>query len=293
MFLAWLLLCGLGAAVGPLKLDDASYSQLTAPGRNYTAVVLLTALQPQFGCQLCRAFAPEFDALARSSPNDDSLRFGVLDFADGQGTFQKLQLTTAPNVWLFPPGDAGHTKFDFTSNEVQAEEVAAWVSRHAGKDVRVRRPFNYAKLAITAVLVAGTAAAFRLAYPRLKVVLYSRYLWATASLLIILMCTGGHMFNTIRKTPYIASDGQGGISYIAGGFQNQFGFETQMVAAIYAVLSFATVHLAIMVPRIRDTTRQSIAVWVWSLVILCLFSYLLQVFKTKNGSYPFSLPPLL
>lgn len=40
------------------------------------------------------------------------------------------------------------------------------------------------------------------------------------------------MFNHIRKVPYVAGDGKGGISYFAGGFSNQFGMETQIVAAM-------------------------------------------------------------
>lgn len=40
------------------------------------------------------------------------------------------------------------------------------------------------------------------------------------------------MFNHIRKVPYVAANGKGGVSYFAGGFQNQFGLETQIVAAM-------------------------------------------------------------
>jgi oligosaccharyltransferase complex subunit gamma len=50
------------------------------------------------------------------------------------------------------------------------------------------------------------------------------------------MFTSGHMFNTIRHTPYIQSDGRGGIGYIAGGFQSQLGIETQIVASICMLL---------------------------------------------------------
>lgn len=32
------------------------------------------------------------------------------------------------------------------------------------------------------------------------------------------------MFNHIRKVPYVAGNGKGGISYFAPGFQNQFGW---------------------------------------------------------------------
>src|ERR1700694_2200956 len=48
----------------------------------------------------------------------------------------------------------------------------------------------------------------------------------------ILMFTSGHMFNAIRHTPYTQPDGRGGFSYIAGGFQSQFGIETHIVASL-------------------------------------------------------------
>lgn len=46
------------------------------------------------------------------------------------------------------------------------------------------------------------------------------------------MFTSGHMYNAIRHTPYTQSNGQGGFNYIAAGFQNQFGIETQIIASI-------------------------------------------------------------
>ncbi len=52
------------------------------------------------------------------------------------------------------------------------------------------------------------------------------------SLVGILLFTSGHMFNQIRKVPYVATDGHGGINYFAPGFQNQFGLETQVIAFI-------------------------------------------------------------
>lgn len=79
----------------PLKLDDASYDELTGAPRNFSAVVLLTALEARFGCQLCRDFQPEWDLIGRSwarGDKDGKLRvlYGTLDFLDGKGTFQKV-----------------------------------------------------------------------------------------------------------------------------------------------------------------------------------------------------------
>jgi oligosaccharyltransferase complex subunit gamma len=70
------------------------------------------------------------------------------------------------------------------------------------------------------------------AAPYVLPLLQNRNLWAAISLIAVLLFTSGHMFNHIRKVPYVSGDGKGGISYFAGGFQNQFGLETQIIAAI-------------------------------------------------------------
>lgn len=101
------------------------------------------------------------------------------------------------------------------------------------------------------------------------------------------------MFNHIRKVPYVAGDGRGGVSYFAGGFQNQYGMETQIVAAMYGVLSFAAINLAVKVPRMADPRSQGVAVLAWVGVLYFMYSFLLSVFRMKNGGYPFSLPPFM
>jgi hypothetical protein len=71
-------------------------------------------------------------------------------------------------------------------------------------------------------------------------IIQNRNLWAGGSLIAVLLFTSGHMFNHIRKVPYVSGDGRGGISYFAGGFQNQLGLETQIVAAICTCLIVVT-----------------------------------------------------
>lgn len=57
------------------------------------------------------------------------------------------------------------------------------------------------------------------------------------------------------------------------------------------VLAFATISLALKVPRMTDPNTQKIAVFVWGAIILVMYSFLLSVFRIKNGGYPFWLPP--
>lgn len=80
----------------PIKLDDATFTDLTRLPRNHTSAVLLTALDPRVGCQLCREFAPEWDLLAKSwirgdRSGESRLVFGTLDFQDGRQTFQSVR----------------------------------------------------------------------------------------------------------------------------------------------------------------------------------------------------------
>lgn len=79
----------------PLKLTDSIYDKLTSAPRDYSVVVLLTALEQRFGCQLCREFQPEWELLAKSWAKGDKkgesrLIYGTLDFGDGKQTFTSV-----------------------------------------------------------------------------------------------------------------------------------------------------------------------------------------------------------
>ncbi|KAF3045253.1 oligosaccharyl transferase subunit ost3/OST6 [Didymella heteroderae] len=290
----------------PLKLDDGGYSSLTKGQRDFSVAVLLTALDTRFGCVLCREFQPEWDLLGKSWTKGDKngqtrTLFGTLDFVDGKNTFQSLQLQTAPVLLFFPPTvgpnakvDAQPVRYDFTSGPQSAEQIHAWVSRMLPADVpkpSISRPINWLKIISVTTAVLGGITALAVASPYILPLLQNRNLWAAFSLITVLLFTSGHMFNHIRKTPYVQGDGKGGISYFAGGFSNQFGLESQIIAAIYGVLAFATISLALKVPRIADARAQQFAVFLWSGVLLCMYSFLLSVFRQKNGGYQFWLPP--
>ena len=105
------------------------------------------------------------------------------------------------------------------------------------------RAFNWQKLFVTITTLAFLGILTKLAWPQVQRIVTNRNTWAVLSLVInlvlwgsyqvtILMFTSGHMFNTIRHTPYVQPNGRGGFNYFAGGFQNQFGIETQIIAAI-------------------------------------------------------------
>jgi oligosaccharyltransferase complex subunit gamma len=212
-----------------------------------------------------------------------------------------MMLQTAPVLLFFHPTtgpnakvDTQPVRFDFTTGPQSAEQIHAWIARQVPADApkpSISRPINWVKIISVTTAVLGAITLVAIASPYVIPILQNRNLWAAFSLITVLLFTSGHMFNHIRKTPYVSGDGKGGMTYFAGGFSNQFGLESQIVAAMYGVLAFAMISLALKVPRIKDPRAQSIAVFLWSGVILCMYSFLLSVFRKKNGGYQFWLPP--
>lgn len=117
---------------------------------------------------------------------------------------------------------------------ISADQLYAWINRHLpdGPKPQLIRPVNYMRIVSAVTILLGAITLFTVLSPYLLPIIQNRNLWAAFSLIAILLFTSGQMFNHIRKVPYVAGDGNGGISYFAGGFQNQFGLETQIVAAI-------------------------------------------------------------
>ncbi|KAM3469338.1 hypothetical protein MY8738_010125 [Beauveria namnaoensis] len=291
-----------------LHLKETAYKSFTSYPRNYSAAVLLTALDARFGCQLCREFQPEWDLLAKSWHKGDKtgesrLLFGSLDFENGKDVFASKALTLRLRLSQFDTiSRRGKLSImdcvvlSLTNySAAGAENIHAWLSRHmTGRPTpAVKRPINYMRWATGITIFLGVGTALATASPYILPIIQNRNIWASISLVSVLLFTSGHMFNHIRKVPYIAGDGKGSISYFAGGFQNQFGLETQIVAAIYGLLSFCTITLAIKVPRMTDAKTQQVTVLTWGAVLFLMYSFLLSVFRFKNVGYPFSLPPFM
>ncbi|KAK2731632.1 oligosaccharyl transferase subunit ost3/OST6 [Myotisia sp. PD_48] len=312
------------AKSGPIELNDASYQELTAIPRDYHLVVLLTATEARFGCELCRAFQPEWDFLGRSwhkADLGDSTKtlIGTLDFSRGRKTFHSLMLQSAPIVLLFPPTSGPGSKpdnkpirFDFTG-PISAEQMNTWISRLLpdGPRPSLNRPINYGKIAILATMLLGLISLLTVTSAYVLPIIQSRNLWTAVSLLLILLFTSGYMFNHIRKVPYVTGDGKGGISYFAAGFSNQLGLESQVVAAICnqahiprwishfansvksldGVLSLATIALVMKSPRTPDPKLQRTGVFIWCGILWMVYSLLISIFRGKSTGYPLSLPP--
>lgn len=91
---------------------------------------------------------------------------------------------------------------------------------------------NWVKIGTYGTIGIASVVGITVLYPYLLPILQNRNLWAAISVFSILLFCSGHMFNHIRGAPYMGGNGRGGVEYFAGGFQNQFGLESQIVGAM-------------------------------------------------------------
>lgn len=284
---------------GLLKLTDKTFQSVVQGPRDYSIAVLLTAEGVQYGCQFCKIVAPQYELIANSwrtqHPDGRKLFFAVADIAECPGVYRMLGLTHAPNLYIYPPteGDdspvGGFETYPFPSTGEQLDGLIKYFTGIAGERIKIVEPFHWDRVVLAVTTLAGVVGVLVFAHRQILAVIRAKQTWVAVSMVSIIMFIAGHMYNMIRKTPYIVSNGRGGVSYFVGGHSNQIAVETQIIAVTYVVLTFATISLITKAPRITNPQAQTFAVSCLCLVILLAYSFLMEKFHIKNGSYPYHL----
>ncbi|KAF8201821.1 oligosaccharyl transferase subunit OST3/OST6 family [Pholiota molesta] len=282
------------AGNGVIKLNTETYDLLTSPKRTWSASIQLTALDTRRRCGPCKEFEPAWNAVARAwakvpvaTKNDHF--FATLDFDDGPTVFQKLGIASAPIVFNHPAaegprrpknGNLSPVKYDF-SEGFDAAPLASFLSKHTPIDIPYKEPVDWVRWITISIGVMSAALLLRFISP----IVQNRWSWAVVTVITSLVMTSGYMFTRIRGVPYNGGDG----NWIAAGYQNQFGQEVQVVAFIYGLLSFAFLMLILVVPLQSSPQRQRLQVYLWTGVLMIIYSVLVSLFRVKNRGYPFKL----
>ncbi|KAF8928848.1 oligosaccharyl transferase subunit ost3/OST6 [Podila verticillata] len=279
---------------GIINLDSSAFEDVMSKPRNYSVVVLFTAIGSEFNCVPCLNFDPEYKLVASgwSKLADKSqLYFSVLDFKAGQEIFQKMGMNSAPSVLYFPATASQSTqdRYDFGRLGFQAEPFANWLNARAGTSIKVQRPIDWMNLALKVLGVLSCCFTGYQVYSKAGKILGSKYIWSAVSMFTIFVMISGHMWNQIRNPPYTVPGRDGRPGFIAQGFQNQFGLESQIVAVLYALICGSAIVLISVVPKIENPTQQRLVVWVAMGFFGFFFSVLIKVFQVKNPGYPFTL----
>jgi oligosaccharyltransferase complex subunit gamma len=136
-----------------IRMDGSKFREFlkTAP-RNYSVILMLTALAPQRQCFMCQQADEEFQVAAKSwtysQLHSNKLFFAMVDFDEGQDVFQMMKLNHAPVFMHFPA--KGKPKkadtMDMARAGFGAEAFVKWILERTEINIKVYRPPNYTKI---------------------------------------------------------------------------------------------------------------------------------------------------
>lgn len=278
-----------------IRLNGDKYrNYLRASPRNYSVVLMLTALAPQRQCSICKEADSEFTILANSwrysQQYSSRVFFAMVDFDEGPDVFSALRLNSAPMFMHFPPkGKPKKTDmYDIQRMGFSAEQLAKWVGERTDVHVRVFRPPNYMGAVMMGFLIIMIGG---LLYVRRKNLefLYNRTYWAIGALCVVFAMTSGQMWNHIRGPPYAHRNPQTGqVSYIHGSSQAQFVAETHIVIVLNAFYVAGIILLNEKAMEVKEVGKRRLIVIVGLGLVALFFSLLLSVFRSKYHGYPYS-----
>uniref|UniRef100_A0A9J2PAH9 Magnesium transporter protein 1 n=1 Tax=Ascaris lumbricoides TaxID=6252 RepID=A0A9J2PAH9_ASCLU len=262
--------------------------------RNYSMVVMFTALSVGVNCPVCKPAYDEFYIMANSYryayPELKALYFAVVDFDEAPQVFQSMNLNVAPVLIHFPAKGSRKRidQMDFTRQGFDADSMARFVYDRAEIQIRVLRPPNYAAPAVVLLLAMLVLGLLYMRRNNLEF-LYNRTSWALVSLCIVFAFMSGQMWNHIRGPPFIMTNPQTReTSFIHGSTQYQLVAETYLVAVLYAAVTAGFILLNDAADGKGDPNRRRIMAFIGLGLVVVFFSLLLSIFRSKYQGYPYS-----
>jgi len=278
-----------------VKLNGNKFRDFVKSGpRNYSMVVMFTALSAQRQCAICRQASDEYHLVANSYRYSqfysNKMFFAMVDFDEGPDVFQSMKLNTAPVFMHFPakgkPKKADN--MDIQRVGFSAEAIAKWIGERTDMNIRVFRPPNYTGTVALLMLFALVGGLLYLRRNNLEF-LYNKTAWSLLALFFVFAMTSGQMWNHIRGPPFVHKTQQGGVAYIHGSSQGQFVLETYFVMMIYGLIVCGLILLTEAADTKGDVGKRRILAVVVGLALLAFFfSLILSIFRSKAGGYPYS-----
>lgn len=277
-----------------LTYDKFKHYVKSAP-KNYTMVVMLTALAANRECQICRPANEEYQIVAQSwrysAQFNNRLFFAMVDFDEASDVFKMLNTASAPQFIIF--GRKGKPKaadnLDLPRVGFSAETIAKWIQDRTEISVKIFRPPNYSGFLLIVLLAFMIGGLLYVKRNNLEF-LYNKTTWSMLTISFILIFISGQMWNQIRGPPLVHRNPQTGqIGFFAGGHGYQFIAETYIIFALYGSVVVGMI-LMNEAPKYGNDSSIKKAMAVGGLAIVTLFfSMILSIFRSKYQGYPYSL----
>ncbi|XP_064481226.1 tumor suppressor candidate 3-like isoform X2 [Ornithodoros turicata] len=275
-----------------IRFNGEKFRQFVkASPRNYSFIIMLTALSPQRHCSICRQANEEFQIVANSwrysQAYSNKLFFGLVDYDEGSDVFVSLGQNSAPVFLHFP--DKGKPKkgdsMDIQRIGFAAETIARWVAERADVHIRVFRPPSYSGTIALVILFALIGALLYMRRNNLDF-LYNKTSWGIAALCIVFAMTSGQMWNHIRGPPFMHKTNRG-VAYIHSSSGGQLVVETYIIIVINAAVVFGMILINEAAESKGDSKKRKIMAIVGLVLVALFFSFLLSIFRSKAHGYPY------
>jgi len=277
-----------------LSFDKFKHYVKSAP-RNYTIVIMLTALNPSRECQICRPAYEEYQIVAQSwrysAQFNNKLFFALVDFDEASDVFKMLKTASAPQVIIF--GRNGKPKqadnLDLPRVGFSAEAISKFIMDRTDINVKIFRPPNYSGLLLIILLAFMIGGLLYVKRNNLEF-LYNKTTWGCITISFILIFISGQMWNQIRGPPLVHRNAQTGqIGFFAGGHGYQFIAETYIIFTLYGSVVVGMVLLN-EAPKYTNESGMKKVLAVGGLAMVTFFfSMILSIFRSKYQGYPYSL----
>lgn len=260
--------------------------------RNYSVVVMMTALAAQRQCQICRQAHDEYLIVANSwrySPEYSSkLFFAMVDYDEGSDVFNMLGINSAPIFIYF--SEAGKIKnadqLDIQRVGFAAETIGKWISEKSDITIRIIRPPNYSGTFALFIFLALIGSLLYIKRNNLDF-LANRTCWGLIAVSIVLAMTSGQMWNHIRGPPLMHRTPRG-ISYVHGSSSAQFVVETYIIIILNGSIAFGFVLMTNALKSKGESKTARMSAIAGLAITAIFFSLLLSIFRSKAQGYPFS-----
>ncbi|VDO12141.1 unnamed protein product [Rodentolepis nana] len=275
-----------------IRLDFDKYNEfLVQTPRNYSVILMLTAMTKSRGCHHCQSATEEFfiliNAFYQSKADKARIFFAVADFDDDPRIFASLNQNIVPVFMHFPPNSKPHKadSYDVSRSGLNAEALGQWIASRTGIHFKIERPPNYSGWFFVAVTACVIGIIIYLRTDSLQSI-FNRSTVSYTSMIIIFYMISGQMWNGIRHPPAFQNSADGGLVIFYPASNSQFIWETVIVMAVYALVSWSLV-LLIEVTNAPDSNRKRVMAITGIALFAIFVSLSLSLFRKKNHGYPY------
>lgn len=280
-----------------LRVDIKDFKEfMKSSPRNYSTILMLTALNEQRGCQVCGPVYLEYKAIAhswkKSSDYSNKLFLAYADFDNGgMEIFQALKIGHAPVFIHFPPKGkpTSQDQYDMQRRGLQAEGIIQWINERANVNIKLIRPIDISQH--VPKIIGGVILLAFLVYAFLKrknmEFLFNANIWSIIVIAFILAFLSGQTWNSIRTPPFSRSGAKSNKdAFIAGSNQFQYVAESYIVIGLYALIAFGFIIMN-EIYRFKSLKYRFLFMCIGLLIVIAISCVLLSIFEFKFGGYPY------